>query len=113
MYRKANPKSIENNHYQDSAIISLYLAAMFRDRYTLYPGRAVFNAALKTLHAKDTGDTDDLPRYFRICSILHQYLMKEPRLNSTSGGSLRPMEDLMLTHEFVMFLGDAWNSITP
>ncbi len=113
MYKRVNQKSIENNHYQDSGIISLYLAGIYPDRYTLYPGRAVFNSALLTLRAKNTADKDDLVRFFKVCKTLFGFLLKNESIKMVLENSMRPTNDLLLAHEFICFLSGKWLENTP
>ncbi|HLF63125.1 MAG TPA: hypothetical protein VI603_05220 [Saprospiraceae bacterium] len=113
MYKRANPKSIENNHYQDSTIISLYLAGMYPERYTLYPGRVVFNKALHTLHAKENPDKDDLARFFKVSITLYQFLMKNESVKRLIESNVRPSNNLLLSHELVYFLSGNWKEMTP
>jgi hypothetical protein len=113
MYKRANRDSIENNHYQDSTIISLYLASMYPDRYTLYPGRNTFNKALRTLHAKENPDKDDLARFFKVSHTLRQFLMKNEKVMALISDGVRPEDDLLLSHELVCFLAGSWEATAP
>lgn len=113
MYKRANRDSIENNHYQDSTIISLYLASMHPDRYTLYPGRTTFNKALRTLHAKENPDKDDLARYFKVSQTLHQFLMKNAKVQALIADGIRPDKHLLLSHELMCFLAGSWEVTAP
>ena len=112
MYKHEFPKSIENNHNHDGMIISLYLAARYPDRYSLYPGRRIFNKALSALHARQ-GDTDDLPRFFKVCNTLYKLLEKDPDFVAVTKEGLRPEGHLLFVHEFLFFLAGAWNENTP
>ncbi len=113
MYKRAHPRSIENNHYQDSTIISLYLAGMFPENYTLYPGRRIFNDALLALGAQTNRDKDDLPRFFKLSRLMHQYLLKDPGIVSLIERNARPSNHLLLAHEFICFVGGVWEEPTP
>ena len=113
MFKKANPLSVENNHYQDSTIISLYLAAMYPDRYTLYPGHDLFNRALAALGARSTGTKDDLPRFFKLTHVIYTYLTKNTSITKLINNGLRPSGHLLLVHEFLFFTAGAWGETTP
>ena len=113
MYKRANPRRIENNHYQDSTMISLYLSGMFPDRYTLYPGRRIFNKALAALHAKESGDIDDLPRFFKLSKLIYQYFTKDTTFLQVLENKLRPPGHLLVAHEFMYFVGGAWDENAP
>lgn len=113
LHKRNAPHSIENNHYQDSAIISLYLSAIYPDRYTLYPGRVLFNRALLAFSAPGTGEKDELFRFFSICRTLHSYLLNHSSVRSLVDNKLRPGNHLLLAHEFLLFVGQAWGELTP
>jgi hypothetical protein len=113
MYKKANPKSVVNNHYQDSVMISFYLAALYPGRYSLYPGRRIFNQALLKLDAQGTGEKDDLPRFFKLTHLINTYLLKNDAINGLIDNGLRPSGHLLLVHEFLYFMADAWQESTP
>lgn len=113
MYKRKQPKSIENNHYQDSAIISLYLAAIYPDRYTLYPGRLLFNRALLALGASGTGEKDDLLRFFTLARTVYIYLQKSIFITELIDRGLRPNGHLLLAHEFFLFVANAWDEVAP
>ena len=112
MYKRANPKSIENNHYQDSAMISLYLAGMSPDEYTLYPGRDIFNKALRTLGAKESPEKDDLPRFFKVSKIIYQYMMKDQDVLAVIEQGARPADNLLIVHEFLFNLAGVTDRTT-
>lgn len=113
MYKRANPKSIENNHYQDSMIISLYLAGLYPEKYTIYPGREIFNQALRVLHAKESTDKDDLPRFFKLSHTIHQYLLKDKSMLEIMEKGMRPAQHLLPVHEFFYFLAGRWDENVP
>jgi hypothetical protein len=113
MYKRAFPKSIVNNHYQDSTMISLYLSAISPSKYTLYPGRDVFNRALSTLQARQSTDKDDLVRYFKVCKTLYDLLMRDASVNAIIESGLRPHNHLLLVHELLYFLAGSWSDHVP
>ena len=113
MYKKANPRSIENNHYQDSVIISLYLAGMYPDRYTLYPGRVIFHEALRVLQAKESIAKEDLPRFFKLCQTLSRYLLEDASVVRQLNQGRRQGQNLLLVHEFLYFLTGRWAEAVP
>lgn len=113
MYKKTQTRSIENNHYQDSTIISLYLAALYPDTYTLYPGRMLFNRALLALGATGTGEKDDLTRFFKLTRTVYTYITKDPSVSDLIDNGLRPQGHLLLAYEFLYFVANAWDETTP
>jgi hypothetical protein len=113
LYKRSHPLSIENHHYQDAAMISLYLSGMYPDRYTLYPGRVPFNHALEALGAPGTGMKDDLTRFFKLTSLVFKYLTKDQTITSLIHNGLRPENHLLLVHEFWVFAGGVWEALSP
>jgi len=113
MYKRANPRSIENNHYQDSAMISLYLAGMYPEQYTLYPGRDIFNKALRVLGAKESPDKDDLARFFKVSQIMYQYMMKDQKILAAIQQGVRAEGNLLIVHEFLFGLAGVSDRTTP
>lgn len=113
IYKRTNPDRIENNHYQDSSIISLYLAGMYPERYTLFPGKEVFHTALMALGARDTGAQEDLPRFFKLSKLIYTQLNKDPAIADLMQRRARPEGNLLLAHEFICFCGGAWNELSP
>jgi hypothetical protein len=113
MYRAANRIEIVNNHYQDMSIISFYLSGKYPEKYTLYPGREIFNALLIKLHARKTGERDDLPRFFKIMRLILQFVFKEPAMDNHLKTTPRNKGNLLLSHEFMYYLIGKWNEPTP
>ena len=99
MYKRRHREEIVNNHYHDTAIISLYLTGRYPDTYTLYPGRKTFDRALITLGAKGSADRDDYPRFVKVVRIMMKYLA-DYGLSDRAPNT----PQLMLAHEFMDFL---------
>jgi hypothetical protein len=77
IYRDRHPRAIESYHHQDAAILSLYLAGMFPDSYSLYPGLEVFQSFCKNIGSPDIPKVDDLVRYMKIAAIVKTYLQRD------------------------------------
>lgn len=73
LYKKSHPTSIENNHYQDYSIISLYLSLRFPNLYAPYQFNW-FVATCSTTDARPIPEVDDLKRYFKLCGIIKKFL---------------------------------------
>src|SRR6185503_58808 len=69
LYRHINLRSVETYHHQDATIMSLYLAGMNPEKYSLYPGLEVFRSFCKAVGSPDMPVLDDLVRYMKIASI--------------------------------------------
>jgi hypothetical protein len=76
MYRKKNPRDVENHHHQDAAIISLYLAGMHPEKYVLYPGLKSFQRFLKAVESPQAPVVDDYVRYMKVATIVFTYLKR-------------------------------------
>lgn len=76
MYRRNNPRDIESHHHQDAAIISLYLAGMFPEKYTLYPGLREFQSYCSLVGSPQLPVVDDLPRYMKVAAIVFKFLQQ-------------------------------------
>lgn len=74
--RQKNLRSVESHHHQDASVISLYLAGMHPDRYTLYPGLEVFQSFCRSVGRPDVPTVDDLARYTKVARIVGTYLEK-------------------------------------
>jgi hypothetical protein len=77
IHRGQNITSIETYHQQDAAILSLYLAGIFPQQYTLYPGLDVFIQFCKALGSPDIPKVDDLVRYMKVAGIIYNFLQKD------------------------------------
>lgn len=82
MYRRNNTRDIESHHHQDAAIISLYLAGMFPDKYALYPGLREFQSYCKVVGSPEIPVVDDLPRYMKIAAIVFKFLQQHKHYTS-------------------------------
>lgn len=79
LYKKANPNSIENNHYHDYGIISLYLSFRYPEKYGLYDFDQ-FQTCLQHLGAINIPQVHDLPRFFKLNKTLWTFMQKEKGL---------------------------------
>jgi len=75
-YKKTNPQSIENNHYQDYSILSLYLAFQYPAQYNYYNFQLFCDSLLK-LGAMKIPASDDIVRYFKTSRTIFQFLQKD------------------------------------
>lgn len=106
-FKEHNPTSVENHHYHDAAMISLYLAFRYPAVYAYYDGSA-FAHMMQLLGATDIPKTDDLGRYFKTMRTLYGFLQKDPRIVALHHKRLNPlihyMEDsLLLAWDFALF----------
>lgn len=79
LYKKSHPTSIENNHYQDYSIISLYLSLRYPHQYAPYQFRW-FIAICKATDARPIPEVDDLKRYFKLSGILKKFIAEDTDL---------------------------------
>lgn len=80
-YKKAHPRSIENNHYHDDDyhMVFLYLAFRYPEQYALYDFDA-FLGTLRRLGVAQLPRTNDLPRFVKVCATLDKLLRKDEGL---------------------------------
>jgi len=76
MHRQKNERSVETYHHQDASILSLYLAGLYPEKYSLYPGLESFLAFCKAVGSPDLPVIDDLVRYMKIASIVFTFLQR-------------------------------------
>src|SRR4030095_10887104 len=81
MHRQKNERSVETYHHQDASILSLYLAGLSPEKYTLYPGLDSFLAFCKTVGSPDLPVIDDLVRYMKVTSITFTFLQRNKNYN--------------------------------
>jgi len=80
-YKSKNYKPLFNRHFHDDdfAMISLYLAFRYPDRYAIYPHLAFVNL-LRSLGSPDLPQAPDPARYFKVARTLYQMLQKDQEL---------------------------------
>ncbi len=78
-YRRAHPISIDTGHYQDYAMISLYLAFRYPSKYPYYNANA-FKKCLQGLGAKNLPLADDIERFFKLSKTLKTFIYKDEEL---------------------------------
>jgi len=107
-YRNRYPLKVENNHYHNFRIISLYLAFFIPTNYTLYDFDLFKNTLLK-LGSRNIPAQNDIERYFKVTRTLWKFLMKERETMDLHLKSLDPHvhytgESLLLVEEFCFFI---------
>ncbi len=75
-HRHQHPGALETWHQQDASMLSLYLAGLFPDRYTLYPGLDVFRLFCLLVGSPEIPLIDDLVRYMKIAKVVQIYLSR-------------------------------------
>lgn len=76
IHRKNNRRVIESHHHQDASIVSLYLAGIFPEKYSLYPGLNVFQAFSKKVGSLEITLVDDLVRFSKVSTIVFKFLQR-------------------------------------
>ncbi len=67
-------------HYDDYAILSLYLAFRYPERYAPYDHKA-FTAMLRELGASDIPQANDPARWFKVARTLYNMMGKDPEIH--------------------------------
>lgn len=109
--RRRDLRVIDTQSHQDAAIISLYLAGMFPDKYTLYPGLDAFQAFCRRVESPAIPQVDELPRYMKVALIVFNYLQRNPQFALLAekrgalpeGSSYLPLQTAF---EAISFMGD-------
>ena len=112
-YKKAKPRSIENHHYQDYPIISLYLAMRDPHHYSPYQFNW-FQGLCRAVQAHPSPSHEDPVRYFKMCRIVKKFLEDDPelaeiyslQLMGMSALQTPPMETLFPAADFSRFCAE-------
>jgi hypothetical protein len=110
LHRAKHIDSIDSWHHQDASIISLYLAGLFPDVYTLYPGLDVFQNFCKAVGRPDIPKVDDLERYMKVAKIVFTFLQKNMdfeklSLKRNAPGTKVSLIPLQVSYEVIVFAG--------
>jgi len=107
-YKKENPLSIENNHYQDYQMIAMYLTFRYPAQYTFYDFPS-FQQGMHQLGSKNIPTTNDIDRFFKISKTIWNFMEKDEEVWSLHqqrllGKNLYQGKSLLLVHEFFKML---------
>jgi len=103
-YKTQNGLSIENNHYHDYSIISLYLTFCFPTQYTFYDF-FTFQKSMLHLGSRNIPEQNDVERFFKISRTLWKFLEKDEAVWELHQKRLYSPnhyqeKSLLLVHEF-------------
>jgi len=109
LHRDKSSKSLETYHQQDASLMSLYLAGIFPDTNSLYPGLSTFQIFCKTIGSPDIPKVDDLVRYMKVCTIIFNFLQKDDRYQTFLEARMPPMHTIpcipfQVTYEVVVHI---------
>ncbi len=76
LYKKANPRSIENNHYHSYEVCSMYLAFRYPAIYGFY-NLEQFQHCLTCLGSPNIPQVDDFARFCKVSKTLWNFLSKD------------------------------------
>ena len=107
-YKKENPLSIDNNHYQDHFMISLYLAFRYPEAYTLYDFPS-FQSGMGKLGSAKIPASHEIGRFFKVCNTIWKFMEKDEEIwtlhqHRLIGKNLYQGKSLLLVHEFFLSL---------
>ena len=107
MYKKKYPESIENNHYQNHRMISIYLAMKYPSLYTIYDYEE-FVHLLQSIGTLKIPQHDDFPRFVKIARTLFTFLKKDDTLMALHQKRFKnydnyPKDSLLLVYDFIKF----------
>lgn len=99
LYKKANPRSIENNHYHTNETCFLYLAFRYPSQYGFYNFKD-FQRSLTLLGSMKVPQLDDVLRFTKVTNTLWKFLIKDGEILDLHQKRLQEgkhyMEDSML-----------------
>ncbi len=103
-YRNKYPLKIENHHYHNNQMISLYLAFRYPAQYTLYDFDT-FKNTLINLGSRNIPKLNDLDRFFKVSRTLGIFLQKDKEVGVLHQQRLHPERhyqgiSLLLVEEF-------------
>lgn len=107
MYKKLNPESIENNHYQNHRMISFYLAMKYPTLYSIYDYEE-FVHLLSAIGTIKIPQHDDFPRFVKIARTLYNFLKKDEELIALHQARFKnfenyPTDSLLLVYDYIKF----------
>jgi len=110
IHRGKNITSLETYHHQDASMLSLYLAGLFPDTYSLYPGFSIFQSFCKAIGSPDIPKVDDLVRYMKVVTIIFNFLQKDAQYEKLIEKRRPPMHNILcipfqITYEIVNYTG--------
>lgn len=94
-----------NFHYHDDyAMISVYLAFHFPDRYTIYDELS-FRKMMQKLESKSIPASRDIERFFKVAKIMYKFLSEDEELMEIHQSKLNDDKyykgkSLLLVHDF-------------
>ncbi len=115
IHRQKHFRSVETYHHQDAAMISLYLAGLYPEKYALYPGLDTFQDFCKAIGSPDIPKVDDLVRYMKIAAIVFTYLQRNaqyPQLLKQRESSLHKIAvvPFLISYEVIAFEGERFKN---
>lgn len=107
-YKKENPLSIDNNHYHDPPMITMYLAFRYPEKYPMYDF-LTFQKGMKKLGSAKIPMVDDLERFFKVSQTIWKFMERDEEVWSLHqqrlvGKHLYQGKSLLLVHEFFNLL---------
>ena len=82
LYKKSKPGAIENNHFHDYRILSIYLCLKYPGRYVPYRFKWL-QGVCKVFEARPYPEVEDPERYFKIARIAHRFMQEDEDLKSS------------------------------
>jgi hypothetical protein len=115
IYRSRHINSIETYHHQDASMLSLYLAGLFPETYSLYPGLVAFQSFCKAVGSPDIPKVDDLVRYRKVVTIIFNFLEKNDRFDALLQWRTPPMHmvpciPFQITYEVVNYTASVFQA---
>ena len=107
-YKNLHPTSIENNHYHDHEMISLYLGFRYPQQYTLFSYPA-FKATMEKLGSANIPSPFDYERFYKIMRTIFTFIKKDEIILSIHRKKLNPRQHY--TDETLLIVQDFYTNI--
>ena len=89
VYKKKHAAKIDNNHFHDHWMLSLYLSLEYPADYAIYD-QVRFRKMLTHLKAKNISEAPDAERYFKVIKLILNFMKKEAGLIEAHQNRLDP-----------------------
>lgn len=108
MYKKANPRSVENNHYHEHEMCFLYLAFRYPETYGFYNFER-FQKCMQFLGVANIPQTYDVERFCKVCKTLMTFIKKDEQILHLHQSRLKEgkhymEESMLLVSEMMHFV---------
>jgi len=88
-FKNKNAAKVDNNHFHDHWMLSIYLALEYPADYAIYD-KVLFHKMLTYVKAKNISEAPDTERYFKVTKLILGFMQKEEGLIEIHQKRLNP-----------------------